>query len=114
MQGILYHNPHCSKSRQALALLRENGVEPEISEYLKTPMDKERLLEILALLNISAAELIRSSEEVYQELQLSKDDTEAKLVDAMTKHPKLIQRPIYVNNGKAAVGRPPENILKII
>ena len=114
MTGILYHNPRCSKSRQALALLKEKGVEPEIHEYLKAPISKEQLEEILALLNVSANGLIRSSEEIYKELGLSKDDPEEQLIDAMVKHPKLIQRPIFVNNGKAAVGRPPENILAIV
>ena len=114
MTGILYHNPRCSKSRQALALLKEKGIEPEIHEYLKTPISKEQLEEILALLNISASDLIRSSEDTYKELGLSKNDSEEQLIDAMVKYPKLIQRPIYVNNGKAAVGRPPEDILTIV
>jgi arsenate reductase len=113
MTGILYHNPRCSKSRQALELLKEKGIEPEIHEYLKAPISKEQLKEILSLLNMGANELIRSSEEIYRELGLSKDDPEEQLIDAMIKHPKLIQRPIYVNNGKAAVGRPPEDILTI-
>ena len=114
MSGILYHNPRCSKSRQTLELLKEKGLEPEIHEYLKTPIDKAQLKEILALLNIGANALIRSSEEIYKELGLSKEDNEEALIDAMIEHPKLIQRPIYVNNGKAAVGRPPENVLNII
>jgi len=114
MTGILYHNPRCSKSRQALALLKEKGIEPEIHEYLKTPINKEQLEEILALLSVSASELTRSSEDIYKELGLSKDDPEEQLIDAMVKHPKLIQRPIYINNGKAAVGRPPEDILAIV
>ena len=113
MTGVLYHNPHCSKSRQALALLKEKGVEHKVHEYLKEPIDKEQLKEILSLLSMSAGELIRKSEDIYKELKLSKDDSEEALIDAMVKHPKLIQRPIYVNNGKAAVGRPPENILEI-
>ncbi|MBV1872741.1 MAG: arsenate reductase (glutaredoxin) [Gammaproteobacteria bacterium] len=114
MSGILYHNPRCSKSRQTLELLKERGVNPSVSEYLKTPMDHPTLKNILALLNIPAHALIRSSEAIYKELELSSTDTEEQLIDAMIAHPKLIQRPIYVNKGKAALGRPPENILAII
>ena len=114
MTGILYHNPRCSKSRQALALLTEKGLQPEIVEYLDTPISKATLVDILAMLNMPANELIRNSESIYKELGLSRNDTEERLIGAMTEHPKLIQRPIFINKGKAAIGRPPENILNII
>ena len=114
MTGILYHNPRCSKSRQTLELLREKGLQPEIVEYLGTPISKAALVDILSMLNMPASELIRNSESIYKELGLSKEDTEERLINAMMEHPKLIQRPIYINKGKAAIGRPPENVLNIL
>ena len=115
MSVTIYHNPRCSKSRQTLELLRENNVDPEIVEYLKTPPDMTTLQDILKRLGISAADLIRNKEAEYKELGLAahKDD-ETKLLQAMIEHPKLIERPIVIANGKAVIGRPPENVLDIL
>ncbi len=112
---ILWHNPRCSKSRQTLQLLREQGHEPEIVEYLKTPPTAGQIREALQLLGLSARELMRRKESEYKEQGLDDPslDEEA-LIAAMVKTPKLIERPILFANGKAAIGRPPENVLNIL
>lgn len=111
----IYHNPRCSKSRQTLLLAQEHGVDIEIVEYLKKPPTKAELLTILSLLDFKPRELMRKGEAIYKELQL-KDDTlsDEQLIDAMLENPILIERPIAVANGKAVIGRPPENIVSII
>ncbi|MFD1260849.1 arsenate reductase (glutaredoxin) [Entomomonas asaccharolytica] len=112
---IFYHNPRCSKSRQALALIEEQSITPTIIHYLETPPDHKTLKEILSKLGISARQLLRTSEDEYKELGLVDDSlTETKLIDAMVKHPKLIERPILVVDNKAVIGRPPENVLALI
>jgi len=111
----IYHNPRCSKSRETLALLEQNGVTPEIIEYLKDVPSVDDIKQLLTMLNFdSARQLIRTKETIYKELALSTENDESKLIDAMIAHPKLIERPIVVNGDKAAVGRPPENVLAII
>jgi arsenate reductase (glutaredoxin) len=111
----LYHNPRCSKSREALALLQAQGLSPNIMLYLETPINSTQIEQLLKKLNISARELLRKNEEVYRELQLQDTSiTEADLIDSMVKNPKLIERPIFVNGDKAVIGRPPENVLAII
>jgi len=111
----IYHNPRCSKSRQTLALIEEKGVEPEVVLYLETPPSAENLTELLKKLGISARQLLRKGEDAYKENNL-KDDSldEAQLIEAMVKHPKLIERPIVVKGNKAVLGRPPENVLELI
>ncbi len=111
----IYHNPRCSKSRQTLALIEEKGVEPEVVLYLETPPSAENLTELLKKLGISARQLLRKGEDAYKENNL-KDDSldEAQLIEAMVKHPKLIERPIVVKGNKAILGRPPENVLELI
>lgn len=111
----LYHNPRCSKSRDALALLREHGQEPEIILYLETPPNAKTLKGLLDKLGISARELLRKSEDAYKELGLA-DHTlsDAALINAMVENPKLIERPIAINGDKAIIGRPPENVLHVI
>jgi len=115
MSAKIYHNPRCSKSRATLELLKSRGIEPVIVEYLKTPPSTAELKEILDLLGLEPRQLMRRGESVYQELDLAKPelDDEA-LVRAMVEHPILIERPIVVTNGKAALGRPPENVLAIL
>jgi arsenate reductase len=111
----LFHNPRCSKSRQALALLREHGVEPEVVEYLKQPPTPAELEELLALLDLQPRQLMRKSEAVYKELGL--DDpalTPAALIDAMAAHPILIERPIATDGKRAVLGRPPEKVLELL
>lgn len=112
---ILYHNPRCSKSRAALKLLNSGGHEPEIVEYLKTPPDAQTLEHILELLGLEPRELMRRKEKEYTEAGL--DDpalTRAELIEAMVRFPRLIERPIVIGNGKAALGRPPEKVLEIL
>ena len=112
---LIYHNPRCSKSRLTLQLLQEQNNKPEIIEYLKTPPSIQQLKEILDLLGLEPRELMRRNETVYAELGL--DDSSLNtttLLQAMIEHPILIERPIVINNGKAVIGRPPENVLDIL
>lgn len=111
----IYHNNRCTKSRATLALLQEKGGEVEVINYLDTPPSASELTVVLKQLGMSARELLRTGEEEYQSLGLadpSLDDNA--LVAAMVAHPKLIERPIVVANGKAAIGRPPEAVLAIL
>ncbi len=108
----ILHNPRCSKSRQTLALLEEKGIEPEIIKYLDTPPSETELKAILTKLNISARELLRKGEEAYKTLNLKDTNlNEDDLIKAMVKQPKLIERPIVINQDKAKLGRPPESVL---
>lgn len=115
MSIIMYHNPRCSKSRQTLTLLNDRGIEPEIIEYLKTPPDAHQLKKILQLLGLSPRDLMRTKEVEYKENNLdSKTLSDDQLIAALIKNPVLIERPIVLANGKAAIGRPPENVLEIL
>ena len=115
MTVIIYHNPRCSKSRRTLELLRGKGLEPEIIEYLKNPPGKSEMAGILALLGLGPRGLMRKKETEYKANGLDAPDlSDEQLLDALIEHPVLIERPIVLANGKAAVGRPPENVLKII
>lgn len=115
MSTIIYHNPRCSKSRQALEILQNRANETEVIEYLSTPPTVSELKSILAMLGISARDLIRKAETEYQQLGLSDPDlTELQIIEALVSTPKLIERPIVVANGKAVIGRPPEKILEIL
>ena len=111
----IFHNPRCSKSRATLALLQEQGIEPEIRLYLESPPDANELSSILQKLGKSPRELMRKGESEYRELGLN-DETlsDDELVQAMVSSPKLIERPIVLANGRAAVGRPPESVLDIL
>lgn len=115
MKVTLYHNPRCSKSREALALLKAKGVEPEIVEYLKTPPSAAELKRILKLLGLNPRELMRRKEAAYGENRLDdpalEDDA---LIAAMVANPILIERPIALAGGKAALGRPPEKVLEVL
>lgn len=111
----IFHNPRCSKSRQTLELLKEQGVEPEIILYLETPPDESELDAILHKLACEPRDLMRTKEKEYTELGLNSPDlSREQLIAAMVAHPRLIERPIVLANGKAAVGRPPENVLSIL
>jgi arsenate reductase len=115
MTITMYHNPRCSKSRQTLELITKKGIEPVIIEYLKTPPDKATLKQILNMLNMNPRELMRQNESAYKENDLDNSElSEDELITAMIKHPILIERPIVIANGKAAIGRPPENVLGIL
>jgi arsenate reductase len=115
MTTRIFHNPRCSKSRATLALLQEKGIEPEIRLYLENPPDADELRAILKQLGRTPRELIRKGEAEYRELGLA-DTTldDHQLISAMVKAPRLIERPIVLANGKAAVGRPPESVLDIL
>ena len=111
----IYHNPRCSKSRAALALLQQRGVEPDIVEYLKTPPDRETLTALLHQLGIGPRDLLRKGEAEYRELNLADPAlSDEALIAAMVAHPKLIERPIVVAGGQARIGRPPERVLEIL
>ena len=113
MPVVLYHNPRCSKSRATLALVRERGLEPQIVDYLANPPSEETLKELQTLLGCSVMDMIRPGETPYHEMNLAQAD-DAQLLQAMVDHPILLQRPIVVNNGQAAIGRPPEQVLEIL
>ena len=112
----ILHNPRCSKSRQTLEILLEKGLKPQIVEYLKTPISAQELQLIVKQLGFSSArQLIRKGEDAYKQQNLADNTlTEASLISAMLNSPKLIERPIVVFNGKAAIGRPPESVLDIL
>lgn len=115
MTVTIYHNPRCSKSRQTLALLQEQGEDPTIVEYLATPPDAARLRDILARLDLAPRDLMRKKEAPYKELGLADDSlSDDALIAAMVANPVLIERPIVVTADKAAIGRPPENVLTIL
>lgn len=111
----IYHNPRCSKSRKTLEILRENGVEPTIVEYLKEPPSTEQLAQILDMLGAQPRDIMRTGESEYREndfadTSLSNDE----LIQRMTEYPRVIERPIVTAGTKAVIGRPPENVLKLI
>lgn len=111
----IYHNPRCSKSRETLQLLRGKGIAPTVIEYLQEPPSASELKRILGLLKMKPRDLMRRHEDVYEKLKLDNPKlTDAALVKAMVENPILIERPIVLANGKAAVGRPPESVLKIL
>jgi len=111
----LYHNPDCSKSRAALALLESNDISPEIIYYLEHPLSADQIRDLMAKLNITLSEMLRSSEPEFDEYDLS-DTTlsEDLIMDIVVQHPNLIQRPILTHGGRAVIGRPPENVLTLI
>lgn len=112
----IYHNPRCSKSRETLALLQQQGIEPQVVLYLDTPPDIDTLKTLLQQLGMhSARELMRRGEEIYKTLGLASNDlSEKQLLQAMVKHPKLIERPIVIQGDRARIGRPPEAVLEIL
>ncbi len=115
MSTTIYHNPRCSKSRQTLALLEENGVTPNIVLYLDDTPSAETLAALIKKLGITPRELLRKKEAAYAELNLKDESlSDDALIKAMVTHPKLIERPIVVKGKKAVLGRPPENVLSLI
>jgi arsenate reductase len=111
----IYHNGRCSKSRQTLELLRENGVEPEIVEYLTATPTADTLRTVLRKLALKPAGIIRRNEKVLAEENITIDDLDDDaLIDLMVKHPILIERPIVVKGAAARIGRPPEQVLEIL
>ena len=115
MTTRIYHNPRCSKSRATLELLRENGMQPQVVEYLETPPSTGELREIISALGIEPKALLRTGEAAFTSAGLDADNvSDEAIIAAMVATPILIERPIVVANGKAVIGRPPENVLKII
>jgi arsenate reductase len=115
MSITIYHNPRCTKSRQTLQLLEEKGFSPQVVEYLKQPPSVAELTEIIAQLAISPRQLLRKQEEEFKTEGLADQGlTDRQIIEAMVRSPKLIERPIVIANGKAAIGRPPEAVLAIL
>jgi len=108
----IYHNPRCSKSRETLQLIKKENKEVTIIEYLKTPINTEKIRELLTQLNIPPVEIMRTKEEEFKALSLKQANDE-QLILAMATHPKLIERPIVSNGSKAIIGRPPINVLTL-
>jgi len=106
----ILHNPRCRKSRETLELITAAGIEPEVILYLEKPLTQKRLKEILKMLDIPAAQLIRKTEPAFKEHFKGKTLTETEWVRAMIQYPKLMQRPIVISGNKAVLGRPPENV----
>ncbi|HIL85316.1 MAG TPA: arsenate reductase (glutaredoxin) [Pseudomonadales bacterium] len=110
----IYHNPKCSKSRQTLALLEERDLELRIVPYLESPPSKTELADIVKMLGIAAADIVRTGEDEYKESGLTADSSENDVLDAIVIAPKLMQRPIVICGDQARVGRPPESALEIL
>ncbi len=116
MSVVIYHNPRCSKSRETLALLEEHKVAPEVVKYLEEPLSIELLKTLFAQLGLPhVRDMMRTKESLYKDLNLAVDSvSDEQLFSAMVENPKLIERPIVVANGKARLGRPPEQVLEIL
>jgi arsenate reductase len=111
----IYHNPRCSKSRQTLALIRAAGVEPEIVEYLNEPPSVEELDDLLKKLRLEPRDIMRKGEAEYKDLKLKDRELERdEALRLLVKHPRLIERPIVVKGQSAVLGRPPENVKKLL
>lgn len=114
-QISLFHNPRCSKSRGALELLEERGIQAEIIRYLETPPSAAELKALLGKLGIGARQLLRTGEDEYKTLDLANPAlSDEQLIEAMASHPKLIERPILIVGDKAVISRPPEKVLEIL
>lgn len=110
----IWHNPRCSKSREAFSILENKGADMVIIKYLEEKITKEMIEELLEKLGISAKELLRTKEEEYKSLGLKDETNEQKLIQVMVEHPKLIERPIVIKGKKAVLGRPPEKVLELL
>ena len=110
----IWHNPRCSKSREALKLLEKNGAEVEIFKYLDEKITVDDIKNLLSMLGISARDIMRTKESIYKELDLKNENDENKLIEAMVNHHKLIERPIIIKDNKAIIGRPPSLVLDMI
>lgn len=110
----IYHNPKCSKSREALDLIKKEGVEPEIIDYLKTPPTEAKLRELLFMLGMKPEEIVRKKENIYKENYKDKSFTDDEWIEILCENPVLIERPIVVENGKAVIGRSAEKVLELM
>ena len=112
---VIYHNPRCSKSRATLELLQQQSTEPEVVLYLQDTPSHEALSSITEKMNCSITDIIRKGEAIYKELDLANQSlSESQMIDIVVQHPILLERPIVVNGDRAAIGRPPENVLSIL
>lgn len=114
MRLTIYHNPRCSKSREALALLREKGHAPKVVYYIKSPLCTLEIMDLLRQLDIRPIEMMRTREVRFKELGLSKRSSDSELIYAMAENARLIERPIISNGIHAVIGRPPENLLTLL
>jgi len=110
----IWHNPRCSKSRSALAILEENGVIPTEVRYLETPPSKSDIVTVLAALAMEAKDIVRKGEAVYKTLNLSAQSTNEEILNALVENPILIERPIIISGDRAVIGRPPENVTSLL
>lgn len=110
----IWHNPRCSKSREAMKLLEENGIEADVVKYLEADLDEATIKELLLKLDIDAIDLMRTKEDIFKELKLQNVGDEGVLIRAMVRFPKLIERPIVIKGNKAVIGRPPEKIVEFL
>lgn len=110
----IYHNPRCRKSRETLQIIEDNGQMVQVVEYLKMPPSKGELRDILEKLNMRAEDIVRKGEAIYKEQFKGKKLTEEEWLDALVKHPKLIERPVVVSGDAAVIGRPPENVKELL
>jgi arsenate reductase len=110
----IYHNPRCGKSRSTLALLEEKGITPQVVEYLKTPPSAAELREICRKLGIRPEQLVRKGEDIYKTEYAGRTLSDAEWIEAMARHPILIERPIVIRGSRAVIGRPPENALDLL
>jgi len=110
----IWHNPRCSKSREALKLLEEKGVEVEVFKYLDEEITKEDIKKLLAMIGAKPRDIMRTKEAIYKELELKDVEDDEKLIEAMVEHHKLIERPIVIKDGKAIIGRPPSKVLDLV
>ncbi len=114
MDLILYHNPRCSKSREALGLLTARGLTPTVIEYLRTPLDHAALRALLEKLDVPVRALLREKEAAYAALGLDAIEDEARLIDALVAHPELMERPILVKGERAVIARPPSRVEELL
>jgi len=110
----VWHNPKCSKSREAIKLLEEKGGSIEVVKYLETSPTRDEIVALLKKLGISARELMRTKEDLYKELGLAKVNEEEKLIDALAEHPRLIERPVLIEGNRAIIGRPVEKVIEFL
>lgn len=114
MSVTILHNPRCSKSRQTLALVEEQGAELTVREYLKDPLSADELRSLIKALICTPIELVRIKEDEFKQAGLSKESSDDALIAAMVEYPKLMERPVVINGEKARIGRPPEQVLEIL
>jgi arsenate reductase len=110
----IYYSPKCSKSRETLQILEQNKKRPQIIEYLQTPPNKQALAHIIKMLGISPRDILRTSEQAYADTLLDDTATDEQIIEAICKHPILLQRPIVISGNRAVIGRPPSRVLEII